>query len=492
MLLGLVFLPSTIGITENQILPLNNPRGGYIQGLIDNASTGDTIYVPSGIYNETIYINKSINLIGEDKNNTIIDGEGEYKTVLYINADMVELQGFTIKNTHSRDEGRNIGINILSNNTIISDNNILSHYGYWMPLDLCIYLIGNNNIIKNNTFSDNNAIVDIRGSNNCFIENIVSHNCWGFLFVGGNYNNFAGNCFSNGSQILGKGVSNNFTENCFSQNGFAIHLYDSKFCIISNNSITNSGAIEFGHPPIHLKNCTNIKICDNELHNNTIGDVNSLMYLENSDNNIIKSNRFIFNDVYIEYCLHLLSSNNNTLSNNIFSSNIIGLSLKHFSNNNTLANNVILHNSKGIDIDFSSNHNSIYLNYIIENDEGITISNSEHNSIENNLFDSNYETGINIDNSTLNKIKNNHISSNGNSIYLKNSTNNFIISNSFIENNRQIKYFEKQKNNFWILNYWNKPRILPKFIFGTINFNNYTIPWFNIDWRPALKPYDIG
>ena len=45
-----------------------------IQDAIDNASDGDTIYVYSGIYYENVVINKRINLIGEDRNGTIIDG----------------------------------------------------------------------------------------------------------------------------------------------------------------------------------------------------------------------------------------------------------------------------------------------------------------------------------------------------------------------------------------------------------------------------------
>ena len=44
-----------------------------IQDAIDNASDGDTIFVYNGIYEEESFsINKSINLIGEDKENTII------------------------------------------------------------------------------------------------------------------------------------------------------------------------------------------------------------------------------------------------------------------------------------------------------------------------------------------------------------------------------------------------------------------------------------
>ncbi len=44
-----------------------------IQDAINNASNGDTIFVYSGRYYEDIYIWKNINLIGEDRNTTIIE-----------------------------------------------------------------------------------------------------------------------------------------------------------------------------------------------------------------------------------------------------------------------------------------------------------------------------------------------------------------------------------------------------------------------------------
>ena len=53
----------------------NNLDAGYesIQESIDNANEGDTIYIRNGIYYETIVINKSITLIGEGEDKTIID-----------------------------------------------------------------------------------------------------------------------------------------------------------------------------------------------------------------------------------------------------------------------------------------------------------------------------------------------------------------------------------------------------------------------------------
>jgi hypothetical protein len=44
--------------------------------------------------------------------------------------------------------------------------------------------------------------------------------------------------------------------------------------------------------------------------------------------------------------------------------------------------------------------------------------------------------------------------------------------------------------NQWSRNYWNRPRLLPKLIFGKIEIGSDRILWINIDWRPALKPND--
>ena len=44
--------------------------GNYssIQDAIDNASSNDTIFVYSGTYLENIFVNDTLNIIGEDKN----------------------------------------------------------------------------------------------------------------------------------------------------------------------------------------------------------------------------------------------------------------------------------------------------------------------------------------------------------------------------------------------------------------------------------------
>ena len=71
-----------------------------IQDAIVNASDDDTVFVfdDSSPYYENIMIDKSINLIGENKNTTIIDGSRK-DDVVHINADSVKLSFFTICTT---------------------------------------------------------------------------------------------------------------------------------------------------------------------------------------------------------------------------------------------------------------------------------------------------------------------------------------------------------------------------------------------------------
>jgi nitrous oxidase accessory protein len=98
-----------------------------IQWAIGNASEGDTIFVKKGTYeglvNQTLVINKTISLIGEDPETTIINLYPPYNEIPYfpnppilnysdsiiINANNVKLEGFTIVPTPTySQEGRGV------------------------------------------------------------------------------------------------------------------------------------------------------------------------------------------------------------------------------------------------------------------------------------------------------------------------------------------------------------------------------------------------
>jgi hypothetical protein len=54
--------------------------GNYssIQGAINDANPGGTVFVYSGIYYQHVIVNKNINLTGENRDTTIIDGQGKH------------------------------------------------------------------------------------------------------------------------------------------------------------------------------------------------------------------------------------------------------------------------------------------------------------------------------------------------------------------------------------------------------------------------------
>ena len=143
-----------------------------IQDAINNSYPGYAIIVKNGIYNENLILNKTINLVGEDKENTIIDANYK-KNVITITAENVKISGFTIKN--SGDELYDAGINLRIFRTngsieiydnIIKNNNlgIYIHWGMW-------------NIVQNNIIEENNiGIHQWCGYNNIIENNTIKNN----------------------------------------------------------------------------------------------------------------------------------------------------------------------------------------------------------------------------------------------------------------------------------------------------------------------------
>ena len=96
---------------ENSISALNEGNTLYVGGsgpgnysmiqlAVDDANDGDTVFVYNGTYHENVFIFKSINLIGENRFNTTIDGDigGGIYHIINIRNSSVLIKNFTIQN----------------------------------------------------------------------------------------------------------------------------------------------------------------------------------------------------------------------------------------------------------------------------------------------------------------------------------------------------------------------------------------------------------
>ena len=398
---GAGIIPSTVGIKKEKTTITTTDSPGYIQDLIDNASNGDTIYIPSGIYYENIVIDKSISLIGEDKYTTIIDGSN-IGDVIYVSADWVNISGFTIQNSqiyydhagihldsnYNKIEGniltsnRGSGIFLDSNNNIITENEILNNEEFG------ISLYGDNNLITRNIiFYNNYAGISLTSYNSTITKNIIYfNNIYVDYYRAGIYLVWCGYCKiidnilnENGITLYESStniVDNNTISNC--DCGLGLDVCWGPFCnnIFSNNSFFNSGVkiglgeglyenntfsdntvnekpfvylenesdkvIDVDAGQICLINCDNITVQNQDLSNTIIG-----IFLGGTDNSSILNNTISSN---MEAGIFFWDSSNNNIFGNNISSNNLGIYIC-YSNGNTIYHNNLLFNTKNADDD---------------------------------------------------------------------------------------------------------------------------------------------
>ena len=164
------------------------------------------------------------------------------------------------------------------------------------------------------------------------------------------------------------------------------------------------------------------------------------------------------------------------------------------SNNNRILNNNISYSTmrQGIVVGDEGVNNTISGNIISDIAmEGILVWDGEQNFIHNNTITRCGREGIAII-GNRNIVTQNHIEDNWCGIGMMGNLNT-VQQNNFI-NNGDNAYLGLDLHTFpfrnsWINNYWDRPRVLPYPIFGSVLF---FIPWVQFDWRPALVPYDIG
>jgi parallel beta-helix repeat protein len=231
-----------------------------IQDAINASEDADSIFVHTGIYYETLMINKSIYLIGQKKDTTIVDG-GYTDLVVQVLSDNVHIENITLR--HSGGHHQNAAISI--------------HADYSAMTNLAIYrsktglTLQNSDYvtIDNCTFHNNGEGVFLQSSKNVEINGCVfAHNAIGVHsdsaeYISIDYSYFHTNgraCFLNHSQQLSI-FHCNISDNSANHGGvFLQHCSQ----VTIYNSILNHNGIALG-----IKDGTKIDLKKSNLRGNT-------------------------------------------------------------------------------------------------------------------------------------------------------------------------------------------------------------------------------
>ena len=240
--------------------------GNYtsIQKAIDNSTNGDTIYVYNKTYNENLDTKlKKITLIGEDREITIVQGQGTNPTVK-IGTNEVTVTGFTLIGVTPEPA---IEVATLSN-TVFINHNLVQAGGYGVKLDTSTNKI----TITNNIISDQ-IYAGIQASSTSYD-----------VIKGNRIQNSGGQGIdltlsSNHNSILNNTIVNNAKEGIF------LEGIGSTVNTISGNNVSNN---QVG---IRLTSAGT-----NTLRGNNIqGSAMEGLLIKSSSDNVIQMNNFIGN-----------------------------------------------------------------------------------------------------------------------------------------------------------------------------------------------------
>ena len=420
--------------------------GNYsrIQDAIDNASDGDTIFVYNGIYYENLVIEKSICLMGESKDfSLIIDNFSHSSSAITIQAIHVTITNFTI-----RGEATSCGIEVNSNYSKIYNNNIFSSTG-----------------------------IDVNSANNAIFRNYIKADTFWAIGLSGSFNSIFENTLiaeSCGIYLLFLCRNNTIRRNNITGRTSGIRLVESDGNIIVDNIMQKGG--------LNLQDSYN-----NIVLNNTVNG-KPLLYLTDESNRRLNQD---FGQIIIINCENITIENQNLYDVQT------GIQL-YRSKNCTIQNNSITHTDplRGDGIEIICCENSKIVGNTFTYIDAIRISSSNNTIISYNHIII-CRTGIFLKYCDVCEISNNNIVNNSLCIeFYFGSKNSIITMNNLIGNPPYALFIDPiNANNTWYNNYWGRARILPKPIRGALIIKDeFPFPtlalWIKFDFHPVQEPYD--
>jgi len=218
-----------------------------IQDAVLNANNGDIVFVFEGVYEDTtpILIDKSINLIGENKNNTLIYKFSIYEAI-YVSADYSLISNFTIIHHDRTRPSYSMAVN--ANHVKIENINF---YGLLLNIPQGLKVSDSNYCVINDCcFGDNHGFgigLNVYNSMDNIVTNNTFYHCCPIAI---SMNNFTKNKFENNS-IWGIGIGLSITDS-------------------SNNNVINKNRIESCQICIRLNNSNDNLITNNKFGGNIL------------------------------------------------------------------------------------------------------------------------------------------------------------------------------------------------------------------------------
>lgn len=226
----------------------------------------------------------------------------------------------------------------------------------------------------------------------------------------------------------------------------ATNSFNAGISILSDDNIViDNFAIGNDFCGIYLENSDNNSIISNKLNNNV---VIGIFLDKSSENNTLWRNKAIGNG---DSGIGLTESNANyIIENSVLSNGNDGIEL-YKCLNNFVKGNLVCWNKDGICLEPRSENNTISENNASDNVlDGVAIRGSRENSVVNNSISHN-RMGIFLESSLKNIISGNNVSFNGNGIYANYySINNTIFMNDLHDNSNYNAYDESSANQWYI------------------------------------------
>ncbi len=194
-----------------------------IQGMIDIASPGDAIEIPSGTYYERLNVNKQLTLRGVDTGNGMpVINAGGSGDAITLSADGCTIEGLSI--TGSTGSTRS-GITASSSNNVIRDNEIKGN-GRGINLQS-----SSGNTITGNAVLNSGTGINLLTScsNNIIVDNVLDENSQYGIHISNSGN----------SNTISRNVINSAANKC-------IRIFRSDSNVVSRNTLTVQGSNTYG------------------------------------------------------------------------------------------------------------------------------------------------------------------------------------------------------------------------------------------------------